>query len=91
MDKGTLLAGNQAVWELSEGGIVEALTVFLIGFVEDHRQGIGSLLYCIGRSGTLLWKYHNLNTAKVHSAKGYRDWGVIAVSFETISAIKLAL
>lgn len=87
MDKATLLAGNQAEWELFEGGIVEALTVFRVGLVEDHRQGTGSLLYCTGRSGTLLRKYHNLSTAKVHSAKGYRDWGVNPVSFETISAI----
>lgn len=87
MDKATLLAGNQVQWELFEGGVVEALTVFLVGLVVDHRQGIGSLLYCTGRSGTLLRNFHKLSTAKVHSAKGYRDWGVIPVSFETISAI----
>lgn len=37
MDKATLLAGNPAEWELLEGGNVEALTVSLVGFVEDHR------------------------------------------------------
>lgn len=64
MDKATLLAGNPAEWELFEGGNVEALTVSLVGFVEDHRQEVGSLLYCTGRSGTLLRNFHNLSTAR---------------------------
>ena len=87
MDKATLLAGNQAEWELFEDGIAEALTVFPVGLVEDHRPRIGSLLYCTGRSGTLLRDFNNFSTAKVHSAEGYREWGVISISFETISAM----
>ena len=53
-DKETLLAGTQAEWELLEDEIAMALTMFRVVLVEDHRQGLGSLLHCVGRRGTLL-------------------------------------
>ena len=91
MDKANHLAGNPAEWELLEDGIVEVLTVFLVGLVEDRRWGIGSLLSCIGRSGTLLGNSRSISKVKYHSNEGYRNWGASSISFETISVIWKAL
>lgn len=54
MNKATLLAGTQTEWELLEDGIAVAPTVFRFVIAEDRRPGLGSLLHCTGRSGTLL-------------------------------------
>lgn len=87
VDNATLLAGTQAEWELLEDGIAVVLTVFQILLVEGHRLGVGSLLHCTGRSGTLLRQSSNLSTAKVSKTEGYCVWGASPLSFETISVV----
>ena len=81
------LAGNPAEWELLEDEIVEVLTVFLVGLVEDRHWGIGSLLSCTGRSGTLLGNSRRISNVKYHNIEGYRNWGASPICFKTISVI----
>ena len=90
VDKATLLAGNQAEWELLEDGVGEVLTVFRIGVDEDRSPGLGNCLYCIGHSGTLLRDSPSLSTALVHY-RGLPCLGRESYFFRDHPVIRLAL
>lgn len=70
-DKVTLLVGTQAELELLEDETAVVLTAFRLVPVEDHRLGLGSLLHCTGRSGTLLKKIPQSQHCKGNKTEGY--------------------